>query len=778
MAKVKWVARLAISGLATLGAAAYAQAPASDNGSGAPAASAPLAGLATTPATVPSIRRPGPRPGERHYDLTFRQLGAAYPLALRGVDGRNGVLFSVRADEVVTNARVKLEYSYSPALLPEISQINVMINEQTIASLPVPTADAGTLQTATVEIPPHLISEFNRANVQLIGHYTLECEDPMHTSLWAIVNNESSLEFAVQPLKLENDLSLLPLPFFDRRSFGKLHLPMVFGRNLALPKWEAAGVLASWFGGLADFRGAEFPVWLDTIPERGNAIVMAVRGDRFAGLEVPDVSTPTIRMMDNPNDPYGKVLLLVAPDHDGLMTAARALALGSQVFDGPSASIAKLADMAPRSPYDAPRWLRSDRPVTFGELTPYQDLSVRGYTPEAVRVPLRIPPDLFGWREKGIPVDLKYRYTPRPVQDQSSLNVNVGDLFIRAMPLPAATGTAPSAAERIIRDKLTDPSEVGHAKFHIPLYMLPTNTDLRFQYYYEYIKEGWCRTVPLDNVEGTIDPDSTLDISGLKHYLEMPNLGAFASSGFPFTRMADFSDTIVIVPNQPDVEIMRAFLELMGYMGNITGYPATRLRVRTGADTSELADNDLLVLAAGRDQPLLSTWSDRLPFQLSASGSTFELADPRGGVLPNLLRRFTDTGQARRIELVLRGDETQALLAGFESPLSAKRSVVVLASTSPVRLREAVSALVDTDTNVTAELQGSFAVIKNQGRAETLVTRHEYSVGELGWWLGARYYLSHHPLGLVVLSVISIIVLAFLAYLLLRARARRRLERP
>jgi len=777
MAKVNWLGQIAISGLAVLGAATHAQVPAPE-GRGGPASTASLAGPPATEAAAPVVRRATLRPGERRYDLTFRQLGAAYPLALRGVDGRNGVLFSVRADEVVTNARVNLEYSYSPALLPEISQINVMINEQTIASLPVPTADAGSLQTATVEIPPHLISEFNRANVQLIGHYTLECEDPMHTSLWAIVNNESSLEFTVQPLKLENDLSLLPLPFFDRRSFGKLHLPMVFSRNLALPKWEAAGVLASWLGGLAGFRGAEFPVQIDTLPERGNAIVMAVRGDRFAGLEVPEVNTPTIQMMDNPNDPYGKVLLLIAPDHEGLMTAARSLALGSQVLDGPSASITQLADLAPRQPYDAPRWLRADRPVTFGELTPYQDLSVRGYTPEAVRVPLRIPPDLFGWREKGIPVDLKYRYTPRPIQDQSSLNVNVGDLFIRAMPLPSATGAASSEAERFLRDKLTDPSDVAHAKFHIPLYMLPTNTDLRFQFYYEYIKEGWCRTVPLDNVEGTIDPDSTLDISGLKHYIEMPNLGAFASSGFPFTRLADFSDTIVVVPNQPDVEVMQAFLELMGYMGNITGYPATRMRVRTGADTSELAGNNLLVLAAGRDQPLLSTWSDRLPFQFNAAGSAFELADPKGGLLPNLWRRFTDDEPSRRIELVLRGAETQALVAGFESPLSSGHSVVVLASTNPAHLREAVAALVDTETNVTAELQGSFAVIKSEGRAETLVTRHDYSLGELGWWLGTRYYLSHHPLGLVLLSVISIIVLAFIAYLLLRARARRRLERP
>ncbi|WP_425357994.1 cellulose biosynthesis cyclic di-GMP-binding regulatory protein BcsB, partial [Pseudomonas asplenii] len=35
-------------------------------------------------------------------------------------------------------------------------------------------------------------------------------------------------------------------------------------------------------------------------------------------------------------------------------------------------------------------------------------------------------------------------------------------------------------------------------------------------------------------MRGQIEPDSTLDLSGLDHYTPMPDLAKFRDSGFPF----------------------------------------------------------------------------------------------------------------------------------------------------------------------------------------------------------------------------------------------------
>ncbi|MCH3828570.1 cellulose biosynthesis cyclic di-GMP-binding regulatory protein BcsB, partial [Campylobacter jejuni] len=83
-------------------------------------------------------------------------------------------------------------------------------------------------------------------DVQLIGHYTLGCEDPVHSSLWADVAGRSTLELTVMPVDLPNDLALLPVPFFDSRDVRQLALPIVLGRSPDAARLESAGVLASW----------------------------------------------------------------------------------------------------------------------------------------------------------------------------------------------------------------------------------------------------------------------------------------------------------------------------------------------------------------------------------------------------------------------------------------------------------------------------------------------------------------------------------------------------
>ncbi|STL77148.1 cellulose synthase regulator protein [Escherichia coli] len=48
--------------------------------------------------------------------------------------------------------------------------------------------------------------------------------------------------------------------------------------------------------------------------------------------------------------------------------------------------------LLPRKPYDAPNWVRTDRPVTFGELKTYEEqLQSSGLEPAAINVSLNLP---------------------------------------------------------------------------------------------------------------------------------------------------------------------------------------------------------------------------------------------------------------------------------------------------------------------------------------------------------------------------------------------------
>lgn len=735
------------------------------------ASSAPAA--RTFAAKTPTTAEPGILvPGGRRQTLTFADLGALDPLQLRGTDGQNGVPFSVRGDEVVTGAILHLIYSYSPALLPNISQLKVLVNGEVAATLPVPRDQAGILVARDVSIDPRFITEFNHLNVQLIGHYTQQCEDPSNSTLWATVSNASSLDLTYASLESKPDLAALPLPFFDRRDVRRLELPFVFAQKPSAQTLEAAGAVASWFGSLAGYRGAMFPAQIDNVPLNGNAVVFATMDQRPAGVKIPDVSGPTIAVVDREAPARGRLLLVLGRNDADLKIAAKALGIGQNAFSGASATVTALNEIAPRKPYDAPNWLSTDRPVRFGELAEARDLTVNGYNADAVRVNLRVPPDLFMWQTKGVPVDLSYRYTVRPALDRSSLNISVNDGFVQSLRIPAVSASTFELASYFNR-VLPDKTAGARHEVYLPPLLLTPRAQLRLHFYYDYPKTGECEGRVLDNVVGSIDPNSTIDLSSFPHYMALPDLAAFANGGFPFTRMADLSETTVILPNDPGSADYSLFLLEMGRMGASTGYPATGVTVAQAADVDKFADKDLLILGSSGRQPLLQRWAKQMPFSGDSDSRNFELSDVAFKVVDWW---HGDHGVERlpaRADLSLVSSSGDALITGFESPLKKERSAVALISAAGQSDADLSAALLDTD--LLPDIQGAMAVI--HGREVAVTSNGQaYYVGSLSPLEYMRWALSSHPLLLVLGGLLAALIIAALFYRMLRAVAARRLR--
>jgi len=709
--------------------------------------------------------------GGRTYGVTLKQLGAGTPMVIRGVEGSFSLPFDIRADEVVSSAQLRLRYTYSPALLADLSHINVLVNGEVAASVPVPKESAGEPKETVVNLPSQLVTQFNNLNVQLIGHYTMECEDPLHSSLWANISNRSTLELTVTPLVLANDLSILPLPFFDRRDSRPLALPFVFAAAPDNTTLEAAGILSSWFGALASYRGARFPTAVNQLPAKGNAILLTTGELRSGGLDLPAPSGPSVTLIPNPNDMYGKLLVLGGRDAKELKRAAQGVVTGSKALTGQRAVITQLAELEPRKPYDAPNWLRSDRPVKFGELVPPTSLNVSGFAPPTIPVDLRLPPDLFGWRESGIPLDLRYRYTPQQLSTSSTMTLGVNDQLVKSFPLPSIERL--NGGEGLLAKLQTDSSIPVRAQMELPLQLMPPRSRLQFRYQYDYIKEGQCRDVIIDNVRGAIEPDSTIDISGFKHYMALPDLAVFHNSGFPFTRMADLSQTAIILPDSAGTAEYSAYLGVLGRLSESTGYPALNVTVARAEQVSGLADKDLLVIASGDNQPLLKQWSSQLPVSLAEGSRRFSLSDwvyqAWNWVVPNPRE---DTGKARN-SLSFTTDGASVVFAGFESPLRSGRSVVAISATRPEGLAEAVDALIGEDR--TEFIQGSVSVVRGK-QVDSLVSGPTYYVGSLGFFKSIQWYAARQPWILLLLAVLGIGLLGILVYIALRARAARRLN--
>jgi len=707
------------------------------------------------------------------YSLTLKQLGRRDTMNLQGVEASDSVNFDIRADEVVKGAQLLLKYSYSPALLADLSQINVLVNDEVAASLPLPKDGAGIPQEKLVQIPAHLITEFNRLSLQFIGHYTMSCEDPLHSSLWAKISNSSELKVQVQPIVLKDDLSVLPLPFFDKRDARQVSLPFVFATAPDNAALEAAGALSSWVGGMASYRGATFPTTLGEIPAKGNAIVLvqSTQAVDVHGVAVPEPKGPTLTLIANPNDPNGKLLIVSGRDGAELKRAATAVVLGNPVLTGNSVVITKLDTLAPRTPYDAPNWLPSNRPVRLGELVELKKLNVSGYNPGPISVDLRLPPDLFNWREEGVPLNVKYRYTPQQVSTNSSLLIGLNDQFMKSVALPSVSnlGGGKSLLDQLKKDE-TLPREVTTL---LPISSASPKSKLQLRFMYDYIKEGECRDIIVDNMRGAIDPDSSLDLTNYQHFIAMPNLGVFNDSGFPFTRLADLSESAVVMPDNVGTDELSAYLTVMGRFGESTGYPATAVKVVQAKDVQSVADKDLLVLATGGNQPLLQQWQQYLPATSDGPQHHFLLSD-----LPRYVRSWISPDAAANQHpanagITFSGLSNSTWFAGFQSPLKPGRSVVLIASNQPQGLLEATSALIGGD-DYKDSIQGSLAVVQGT-QISSLVADQQYYVGNLNYFKFMQWQLSQNLGWMLAITFLGLLVLTCLIYLALRSRAKRRL---
>jgi hypothetical protein len=705
------------------------------------------------------------------YNFTLKQLGRRSPMNLHGVEATDSVNFDVRADQVVTGAKMTLQYSYSPALLPDVSQINVMVNDVVAASVPLPKESAGSLQKRTVEIPPKLITEFNRLSVQFIGHYTMGCENPLHSSLWAKISNDSTLEIQTSPLALANDLAIMPLPFFDRRDARPLNLPFIFGAAPDNGTLEAAGILSSWFGALASYRGAKFPTQLNALPAKGNGILL-LSGDapvQIGGLSVPAPKGPTLTVLTNPNDPNGKLLVVAGRDVAELKRAAIAVSVGGKALSGETVVIDKLDTLKPRKPYDAPNWLQTDRPVKLGELIDAKRLNVSGYDAGDITVPLNFPPDLFNWRQDGALLNLKYRYTPQPKSTNSSFIVSFNDGLIKSETL-----LSKEHLDSGLLSAIKDETLAREMRVRLPLNSAALQSRLQLRFMYDYIKQGECGDVIIDNVRGSIDPESTLDLTAYDHFMAMPNLGVFKDAGFPFTRMADLSETAVVLPDNASTGDLSAYLAILGRFGKSTGYPATGVTVTQAVQAGKFSGKDLLVMSSGANQPLLKQWADRLPAVVSGEKQRFELSDLAGRARSWFSPDPEENQRKARLSLAFAGGDATTYLTGFESPLDTGRSVVVVAGGDTQGLTQAVDAFSSGD-DASASIQGSLVVVHGK-TVEPLLADDQYFVGSISPIRYVQWLMSRHVGWMLLATALGVLLLSGLAYLGLRAKAKKRLN--
>jgi hypothetical protein len=129
--------------------------------------------------------------------------------------------------------------------------------------------------------------------------------------------------------------------------------------------------------------------------------------------------------------------------------------------------------------------------------------------------------------------------------------------------------------------------------------------------------------------------------------------------------------------------------------------------------------------------------------------------------------------RTRTARVAVGAQGTLAAIMSFESPLSARRTVVALSGTDDAAQAQLVDVL--EDEGKVPLIRGDLSIVRN-GDVRSYQGDSLYYVGSLSWWKWLWFHLSRHPVLLTLVTLSVAIVVALWLYGWLQQRVARRLK--
>ncbi|WP_318368972.1 cellulose biosynthesis cyclic di-GMP-binding regulatory protein BcsB [Enterobacter sp.] len=726
-----------------------------------PAPVVDTAPVAPPPAFVPSVVTA----------ITVAQMGQPQGIVLSGGQLQGGINFTLPVGQVTTNAQLSLNLKVSPAMAARNTTMQLMLNGQPLGTVPLGAAESD-ISRFQLDISAALMVSSNTISFKINDGDAMMCQRDLTDKYRVTILPDSAFSLEGQALDIGSDLSHFPRPFFDDMQMTPATITFAFPAKSTADTISAAALVSSWMGIQADYRGVSFAALRDRLPEQ-NGILIGHPGEQIGGLTLPKVTQPTLTIIDNPANPTYKLLLVVGKDENALRAAAWRLTRGN--FALQTASLPVDAETIPQSkPYDAPRWIQTDRPVKLSELIRKdQSLTVNGIWHDALRVAFRAAPDLFLWDGETIPLRIGYRFPSENWIDEnrSWLSMTMNDTFLHNLPVNKQ-GALETLWHKIGGDARQE-------QFDMPLEPYMIYGDNQLSLYFNIVPKASapCSVLLNNNIKSRIDDDSWIDLSHTRHFALLPNLSYFVGASFPFTRLADYSQTTLLLPEKPTETQIATMLDMAARSGNATGTALAHNRVVLGIPS---AGSNLELL---RDRDVLAVTD------LSQHSFNDALMKTSPFVAHNNMLSVREPTQWEKIQRWMAGDwsadgvdadryfssnESWRGFVSFRSPWNPERTVVTAMGSNDDQLSRLHGDL--TSARINAGIRGDAAIITNENGVRSFRVGPQYPRGEMPTHLMIIWYANQHSGLLAILGLLFACILGLALYAVLKRRAHKRLN--
>ncbi|PIJ50745.1 cellulose synthase regulator BcsB [Erwinia sp. OLTSP20] len=705
--------------------------------------------------------------------MTVAQMGQPQGITLGSGQLQAGMMFTLPTDQVVTHASLALSLKISPALAARNGSLQLMLNGQPLGTLPLNASDTDTVDYQ-LDIPAAMVVAENNLSFKVNDSGGLQCERDTNRQYQLTILPGSRLSLEGQQLDIVNSLQNFPRPFIDPLRMTTAEVPVVFSATPTPGEVSAAAILASWLGMQTDYRGIRFPVSHDRLPE-GNAVIFGHPGENIAGVPLPPSTQPLIKLVNNPANPVGKLLLVVGNDDEQLRQAAWRLVNGPMKVEGDSLTVTPQT-VAVHRPYDAQRWINTQRPVKLSELLrDNQSLVSSGMSHGALQLSFRAAPDLFLWDGETFPLNIHYRFPSESWLDDenSSLSVSLNGTFLRDL-----TVNKQGILETLWRQLGGDARQERYI-LQLDPYLIYGDNQLQFYFNIQPKASAPCNVLDNDNIRSQIAPDSSIDLSDTRHFTLLPNLSYFVGASFPFSRLADYANTLLMLPEKPTDAQIATLLTLAARSGSATGVALTRNRVLFGVPPGgmlheQLRQNDLLAVTTLDGNDFNRQMFSGSPFSLNNNDRALGVPPP--STLEKAQAWLTGDWDRHQLDAdrYLSSNEQWRGFVSYRSPWSPGNLVVMALATDDTELLKLNHDLRQPKLN--AGVRGDSAIITDENGVRSFRVGAQFPSGQMPWYMMVVWYASQHSVMLALVALLLAIIAGSGTFMMLRRHARKRLQ--
>lgn len=720
---------------------------------------------ANTPDTPPEFL-----PGNA-VSVTVAQMGQPKGIILSGGQLQAGINFTLPSDQVITSAQMNLNLKVSPEMAARNTTLQLMMNGQPLGTVPLGTSDSN-ISSYQLEVPAALVVSSNNISFKINDGDALLCLRDLSDKYQVTIMPDTRLDLEGQQLNIGADLSHFPRPFFDPMQMTPTTLSFAFPAKLQPELVSAAAIVASWFGIEADYRGIRFNVLQDRLPEK-NGILFGKPGDVIGGLTLPETATPILQIVDNPGNPVYKLLLVIGNTDQQLRAAASRLTRGDFNVQSPFMPV-DIQTIPTSKPYDAPRWIATDRPVRLTELMrDDQSLTVSGVWHDPLQLAFRAAPDLFLWDGETIPMQIGYRFPLESwIDDERSyLSMTFNGTFLRNLPVNK------QGLLEMVWHKLGGDARQEIANVSLEPYLIYGDNQLSLYFNIETKESAPCSVLLNNNIKSRINEDSWIDLSKTQHFSLLPNLSYFVGASFPFTRLADFSQTVLLLAETPAESEISTLLDLAARSGIATGTPLYHNRVMFGlpsggANLAWLSQSDVLAVSTLNQNAFNQAILAQSPFTVSEH--TFGVRKPS---MWQTAQRYLEgdwTASGLDADRYFSSNESWRGFVSFRSQWNPSRVVVMAVASNG----DQISRL-HADLNlprINAGIRGDVAIITDENGIRSFRVGPQFPSGQMPWYMMVVWYANQHSALLALAGLMFALVIGLSLYGLLKRRAHKRLN--